>query len=70
MSACAVRRREDRALVSVWSRRVYRDREPCGRVHPVDDAGWLAEDYCGRALGIFREERRAVVAVLDAARRP
>jgi hypothetical protein len=68
MSALAVRRREDRALVSVWSRRVFLDREFAGRVHPAEGGGWIAE-FHGRVLGTFPEERCAVASVLDAQRR-
>ncbi len=56
------------ALVAVWSRRIFRDRELCGRIHPVED-GWLAEDARGRIIGTFGNEKRAVGALLDAARR-
>jgi hypothetical protein len=69
MSPCAVRRREDRALISAWSRRIFRDGALCGRAHPVDDGCWLAEDFCGRMLGSYPTERAAVRAVLDAGRR-
>jgi hypothetical protein len=61
-------RRENRALVSVWSRRVFLDHEYVGRIHPVEGGGWVAE-FRGRVLGIFREERLAVACVLDAQRR-
>jgi hypothetical protein len=60
-------RREDRALVSVWSRRVFLDREYVGRIHPVE-GGWIAE-FHGRLLGDFATERAAAAAVSDAARR-
>jgi hypothetical protein len=61
-------RRENRALISAWSRSVFLDREYVGRIHPADGGGWIAE-FRGRVLGIFREERHAVAAVLDAQRR-
>jgi hypothetical protein len=60
-------RREIRALVSVWSRRIFLDREYVGRIHPAEGC-WIAE-FRGRVLGDFGEERRAVACVLDAARR-
>ena len=61
-------RRVDRALISVWSRRIFRDRELCGRIHPVE-GGWVAEDAAGRVIGTFGNEKCAVAAVLDAQRR-
>lgn len=42
MSALAARR-ETRALVSVWSRRIFLDREYVGRIHPAEGASWVAE---------------------------
>ena len=61
-------RRETRALVSVWSRTVYLDREFAGRIHPAEGGGWIAE-FRGRVLGDFATERAAAAAVSDAARR-
>jgi hypothetical protein len=66
--------RETRALVNTWSRRVYRDGELVGRVHPTDHHQWVAHQWVaeivGRlVLGIYPTERAAVRAVLDAARR-
>ena len=68
MSAAAARR-ENRALVNTWSRRVYRDDELVGRVHPTDHHQWVAEIVGRLVLGIYPTERAAVGAVLDAARR-
>jgi hypothetical protein len=68
MSARAVRRREDRALVRAWRRSVFRDGERCGCVHPAEGGGWIAE-FRGRVIGTFLEERHAVASVLDAQRR-
>ena len=62
-------RRETRALVNTWSRRVYRDGEFVGRVHPTDDQQWVAEIVGRLVLGIYPTERLAVVAILDAQRR-
>jgi hypothetical protein len=61
-------RRETRVLVSVWSRRVFLDREFAGRIHPAEDGGWIAE-FRGRVLGDFATERAAAAAVSDEARR-
>jgi hypothetical protein len=69
MSASAVRRRENRALVKAWSRSVFADRERIGEVHRADPGDWLAVDFAGRIIGAFAEEPAAVAAVLDAARR-
>ena len=60
---------ENRALVNTWSRRVYRDGEFVGRVHPTDDQQWLAESADGQMLGSYPAERLAVVAILDVQRR-
>ena len=68
MSPRAVCRREDRALVSVWSRRIFLDREFVGRVHSAEGNGWVAE-FRGRVLGTYPTERLAIRAVLDAGRR-
>jgi hypothetical protein len=69
MNASAARRCEVAALISVWCRRIFRDRELIGRIHPRDGGDWLAEDFSGRALGVFHEERLAAHAVDAAARR-
>jgi hypothetical protein len=70
VSGLASRRRADLALVAVWSRRVFTDRELLGRVHPVDGGtGWLAELPRGRTLGTYPTELEAVRAVLNSARR-
>jgi hypothetical protein len=61
-------RREIDALISVWSRRIFRDRALCGRIHPTDD-GWVAENSAGWVIGTFGNEKRAVSALLDAAAR-
>ena len=45
---------ENRALVNTWSRRVYRDGEFVGRVHPTDDQQWVAEIVGRLVLGIIR----------------
>ena len=63
-------RHEIRALVNTWSRRVYRDGELVGRVHPTADQQWVAEIVGRLVLGIYPSERAAVGAVLDAGRRP
>ncbi len=51
------------------ARRVYRDGEFVGRVHPTDDQQWVAEIVGRLVLGIYPTERLAVVAILDAQRR-
>ena len=64
MSARAVCRRADLALVAAWARGVWMDSELRGRVHRVE-TGWLAEGADGRTLGIYPAEKVAVRAVLD-----
>jgi hypothetical protein len=69
MNIRASSRREDIALVRAFRRSVFFDRARIGAVHRIADEVWLAEDASGRLMGSFSEEKAAVRALLDGARR-